>query len=191
MFFHFLPSIVLLAPLPSSGHLCTASSLFPCPPVESLFGPLISGTTVVCHGKSKIKKTSRFPFYLVVMLHHVMPRKNENETDKKMTIQVAELFFSLLLRRKHSRRSYYYRKDEWFIKKLVINRRQPVTGVLHILHSWSVNKIGKANYSKSLIHTDSRNILDQSRVGRKFSCLRPSLIRSGTRDHKWKVVTLY
>jgi len=30
--------------------------------------------------------------------------------------------------------------------------------------------------------------LDQSRVGGKFSCLRPSLIRSGTRDHKWKVI---
>lgn len=44
------------------------------------------------------------------------------------------------------------------LKKLVINTRQPVTGELHIPHSWSVNKIGEANYSKSLIHTDSRNI---------------------------------
>lgn len=33
--------------------------------------------------------------------------------------------------------------------------------------------------------------LDQSWVGGKFSCLRPSLIRSGMRDHKWKVVALY
>jgi len=41
-----------------------------------------------------------------------MPQKNEKETDKKMTTQVAELFFSLLLKRKHSRKSYYYRKDE-------------------------------------------------------------------------------
>lgn len=154
----FFPTIVLFAPLPPSGHLCTPSFIFPCPPAECLFGPMTSGTTALWHIKSKIKKSSTLPFYLIVMLHHVMPRKNENETDKKMTVQVAELFFSLLLRRKHSRKTYYYRKDEWFIKKLVINTRQPVTGVLHILHSWSVKKIGKANYSKSLIHTDSRNI---------------------------------
>lgn len=147
----FLQFLALWSPLRTLSPLS-------CPLVESLFGPVTSGTTVACCVKSKIKKNSSFPFYLIVMLHHVMPWKNVNETDKKMTIQVAELFFSLLLRRKHSWKSYYYRKDEWFIKKLVINTRQPVTGVLHILHSWSVNKIGKANYSKSLIHTDSRNI---------------------------------
>lgn len=153
-----MPGIVLFAPLLLSGLFCTSSSLFSCPPVQSFFGSVTSWTTVVCHVKSKIMKTSSFPFCLIVMLHHVIPQKNENETDRKMTIQVTELLFSLLLRRKHSRKSYYYRKDEWFIKKLVINTRQPVTCLLHILQSWSVNKIGKANYSESLIHTDCRNI---------------------------------
>lgn len=131
-------------------------SLFLCLPVESFFGPVTSGTEV-CHIESKKKEKQLF-FSLTAMLHHVMPQKKENETGKKIAIQVAELFFSLLLRRKYRRKSYYYRKDEWFIKKLVINTRQPVTSVLHILHSWSVNKIGRANYSKSMIHIDSRNI---------------------------------
>lgn len=34
------------------------------------------------------------------MLHHVKQQKNENETDKKMTIQVAELFFLFTFEKK-------------------------------------------------------------------------------------------
>lgn len=132
-------------------------SLFLCLPVESFFGPVTSGTTEVCHIENKKKrKTAVFLSYCHVAPCHAT--KEGKWKGKKIAIQVAELFFSLLLRRKYRRKSYYYRKDEWFIKKLVINTRQPVTSVLHILHSWSVNKSGRANYSKSLIHIDIRNI---------------------------------
>lgn len=110
----------------------------------------------VPHRKQKKRKTAVFLSYCHVAPCHAT--KEGKWKGKKIAIQVAELFFSLLLRRKYRRKSYYYRKDEWFIKKLVINTRQPVTSVLHILHSWSVNKIGRANYSKSMIHIDSRNI---------------------------------